>query len=191
MGKIVVSTNASLDGVVQDPDGKEGWALGGWFDRSIGEDREPWAKQFFEEALGTDALLLGRKSAEWFGTRWVSRTGPWAEKLNGMPKYVVSSSQRPAPWSQATLLTGDLSTEIPKLKREVPGMIAVYASYQLVEALMAQNLVDELRLVVFPVVVGAGTRLFGEKAGANPLRLAGARTLGRGLLSLTYTSARS
>lgn len=190
MGKIVISTNASLDGVVQDPDGKEGWALGGWFDRSLGEDREPWARLFFEEALRTEALLLGRKSAEWFGTRWASRSGPWAERLNALPKYVVSTSTTTAPWSHATLLAGDLVGNITRLKREIAGEIAIYASYQLVDTLMAHDLVDEVRLVVFPVVVGAGKRLFGEHAGHNPLRLVEARPLGRGLVSLNYRSAR-
>ncbi len=188
MGKIIVSTNSSLDGVVQDPDGKEGWALGGWFDRSIGEDREPWAKQFFDEAMSTNALLLGRRSAAWFGSRWVERTGPWADRLNALPKFIVSSSTKAAPWTNAKLVTGDIAAEVAKVKRETPGEIAVYASYQLLDTLMAHDLVDEIRLVVFPVVVGAGTRLFGEKAGANPLRFASAKRLGKGLLSLTYTS---
>ena len=190
MGKIVISTNSSLDGVVQDPDGKEGSAPGGWFDRSIGEDREPWARSFFEQAMSTDALLLGRRSAEWFAARWASRTGPWAERLNALPKYVVSSTATAAPWTNAALLTGDLPGNIAKLKREIPGEIAVYASYQLLHALMTHDLVDELRLVVFPIVVGTGTRLFGENAGANPLHLAGASPLGKGLLSLTYRSPR-
>jgi len=190
MGKIVVSTNSSLDGVVQDPDGKEGWARGGWFDRSLGEDREIWAQRFFDEAMRTDALLLGRTSAAWFGTRWATRTGPWAERLNALPKYVVSTSRTAAPWSNATLVTGDLVANIARLKQEIRGEIAVYASYRLLHALMANDLVDEVRLVVFPVVVGAGLRLFGEDAGHNPLRLVEARALGHGLVSLTYTSAR-
>lgn len=190
MGKIIVSTNSSLDGVVQDPDGKEGWALGGWFERSVGEDREVWARLFFEEAMHTDALLLGRRSAEWFGSRWASRTGPWAERLNALPKYVVCSRATVAPWTNGSVLSGDLSENVAKLKREIRGEIVVYASYQLLQELMARDLVDELRLVVFPVVVGSGARLFGEKAGANPLGLVEAKPLGKGLLSLIYRSPR-
>ena len=92
MGKIVISTNVSLDGVVQDPDGQEGFRLGGWFGRFGGADLEPWGKVMLEEALGTEALLLGRRTDEWFGTRWIDRPGEWADRLNSLPKYVVSST---------------------------------------------------------------------------------------------------
>jgi dihydrofolate reductase len=190
MGKIVVSTNASLDGVVQDPDGKEGWPLGGWFSRSAGKDLEPWGKMFFDEAMRTEALLLGRRSEAWFGSRWASRTGAWADRLNGLPKYVVSATLDQPMWTNATVLKGDVVSAVTKLKREVRGEIAVYASYQLVRTLMEHDLVDELRLVVFPVVVGAGERLFGEHGGKNPLRLVASRTLGEGLVWLTYASTR-
>jgi dihydrofolate reductase len=190
MGKIVVSTNASLDGVVQDPDGKEGWPLGGWFSRSGGKDLEPWGKMFFDEAMRTEALLLGRRSEAWFGSRWASRTGEWADRLNRLPKYVVSSTLDQPMWTNTTVLKGDVVSAVTKLKREVRGEIAVYASYQLVRTLMAHDLVDELRLAVFPVVVGAGERLFGEHGGNNPLRLVASRTLGEGLVWLTYASAR-
>jgi dihydrofolate reductase len=190
MGKIVIATNSSLDGVVQDPDGKEGWALGGWLDNAFGKDRDVWAKFFVAEAMRSEALLLGRRSDAWFGSRWVSRTGEWADQLNRLPKYVVSSTISKTTWTNGTVVKGDLVHAITRLKREVRGEIAVYASDQLVRTLMEHDLVDEIRLVVFPVVVGAGARLFGEHGGKHPLRLVDARPLGEGLASLSYASAR-
>jgi hypothetical protein len=114
----VISTNLSLDGVVQDPDGKDGFQRGGWFVQSGGKDLEAWAKVFFEEALHADALLLGRRSDEWFAARWVSRCGEWADRLNRLPKYVVSSSLERARWSNGTVLRGDAMAAVTKLKRE-------------------------------------------------------------------------
>ena len=163
MGKIVISTNVSLDGVVQDPDGKEGSALGGWFTRSGGRDLEQWAKIEFEEALRAEALLLGRRSDAWFAARWgASRPGEWAERLRGLPKYVVSSTIDEPHWSNATVVRGNVLEEVSRLRQELDGDIVVYASYQLGRMLIENDLVDELRLFVFPVVVGAGERLFGE-----------------------------
>ena len=156
MGKIVITTNISLDGVVEDPDGQEGFTLGGWFGQFGGKDLEGWAKVETEEALGADALLLGRRSDEWFATRWLSRSGEWADKLNSMPKFVVSSTLKDAKWSNATIIKGDVVSEVSKLKQEISGEILVYASYQLVHTLIEHDLVDELRLVIFPVVLGAG-----------------------------------
>jgi dihydrofolate reductase len=189
MGKIVISTNTSIDGVVQDPDGKEGFRHGGWFLKSGGDDLKEWGSIMFEEALGTEALLLGRRSDEWFATRWASRTDEWANRLNSLPKYVVSSTLQEPKWSNATLLRGDVVTEVSKLKRELSGDIVVYASYQLGRALMEHDLVDELRLVVHPVVLGAGERLFGETSDNKPMRLVGAQTIGDGLAFLTYRRA--
>jgi dihydrofolate reductase len=154
MGKIVITTNASLDGVVQDPDGQEGFRLGGWFGQFGGKDLEEWAKLETDEALGAEALLLGRRSDEWFASRWATRTGAWADQLNSLPKYVVSSTLEDARWSNATVLKGDVVDEVSKLKQEVDGEILVYASYQLARTLIEHDLVDELRLVVFPVVLG-------------------------------------
>jgi dihydrofolate reductase len=193
MGTIVISTNASLDGVVQDPDGKEGSRLGGWFGRFGGEDLDAWTKVETEEALGAAALLLGRRSDAWFAERWLARTGEWADRLNALAKYVVSSTLDEARWSNATVLGGDVVTEVAKLKQEVDGEILVYASYQLGRTLLEHDLVDELRVVVFPVVLGAGERLFGETGetgNPKPLRLAHARPLGDSLVSLTYTVVR-
>jgi dihydrofolate reductase len=190
MGKIVISTNVSLDGVVQDPDGKEGFRLGGWFGEFGGKDLEEWAKVSLGEALGTDALLLGRRSDEWFAARWAGRSGEWADRLNGMPKYVVSSTSDEPRWGNATVLTGEVTAEAAKLKQELAGDIVVYASYQLGRTLIEHDLVDELRLVVFPVVLGAGQRLFGETSDKKPIRLADTKTIGDGLAFLTYEMVR-
>jgi dihydrofolate reductase len=190
MGKIVISTNVSLDGVVQDPDGQEGFKLGGWFGQFGGKDLEAWAKVLFDEAQGAEALLLGRRSDEWFGTRWSSRTGEWADRLNSLPKYVVSSTLEHPRWNNSTVLRGDVVTEVSKLKQEQDGEILVYASYQLGRTLIEHDLVDELRLFVFPVVLGAGERLFGETSDKKGLRLVGTRTVGDGLTFLTYEIVR-
>ena len=190
MGKIVITTNISLDGVVQDPDGQEGFRLGGWFGQFGGKDLEAWAKVETEEALGAEALLLGRRSDEWFATRWQSRGGEWADKLNRLPKYVVSGTLKDPRWSNSTVLTGDVVSEVTKLKQQVSGEILVYASYQLVHALIEHDLADELRLVIFPVVLGAGQRLFGETSAAKPLRLVDTTTIGHGLAFVTYEIVR-
>jgi dihydrofolate reductase len=190
MGKIVITTNVSLDGVVQDPDGQEGFRLGGWFGQFGGKDLEEWAKVETDEALGAEALLLGRRSDEWFASRWSSRSGEWADKLNSMPKYVVSSTLEHPRWGNATVLKGDVVAEVSKLKQESDGEILIYASYQLARTLLEHDLVDELRLVVFPVVLGAGERLFGETNDKKPLRLLSTRTIGDGLAFLTYQPVR-
>jgi dihydrofolate reductase len=190
MGKIVISTNVSLDGVVQDPDGKEGFTRGGWFGHFGGKDLEQWAEVEFEEAQRTEALLLGRRADEWFAERWLDRSGDWADRLNSLPKYVVSSTLQHPRWSNATILKGDVVDEVSKLKHEVDGEIVVYASSQLARTLIETDLVDELRLFVFPVVIGAGERLFGETSDSKPMRLVDSRTIGDGLALLTYEVAR-
>jgi dihydrofolate reductase len=191
MGKIVITTNASLDGVVQDPDGEEGFKLGGWFGQFGGKDLEQWAEVETDEALRAEALLLGRRSEEWFATRWASRTGEWADRLNSMPKYVVSSTLQEPRWGNSTILKGDVVDEVSKLKQKIAGEILVYASYQLEHALIEHDLVDELRLVVFPVVLGAGERLFGPTGDKKPMRLVSAQTIGDGLAFLTYQPVRN
>jgi len=190
MGKIVISTNVSLDGVVQDPDGAEGFTLGGWFLQYGGEDLEAWGKVEYAEALRTAALLLGRRSDEWFGARWASRPGEWADRLNSLPKYVVSSTLEDPRWTNVTVLKGDVVEEVTRLKQELVGDIVVYASYQLGRTLIEHDLVDELRLFVFPVVLGAGERLFGETSDKKPIRLVDSRTVGDGLIFLTYEIVR-
>jgi len=186
MGKIVISTNVSLDGVVQDPDGGEGFGRGGWFVKHGGKDLEEWAKVETEEALGAEALLLGRRSDEWFATRWQSRGGEWADKLNSMPKFVVSSTLEDSKWSNSTIIGGDVVREVSMLKQKIHGEILVYASYQLVHTLIEHDLVDELRLVIFPVVLGAGKRLFGTTSDKKSMRLVDVATIGDGLTFVTY-----
>jgi len=190
MGKIVITTNMSLDGVVQDPDGAEGFSRGGWFVQAGGKDLEEWGKIEYAEALSSSALLLGRRSDEWFGTRWAARPGEFADRLNSLPKYVVSATLRDPRWTNVTVLKGDVTDEVTRLKRELDGDVVVYASYQLERALIEHGLVDELRLFVFPVVVGAGERLFGQTTAMKPFRLAGSRTVGDGLVLLTYEAVR-
>jgi dihydrofolate reductase len=188
MGTIVMSgpQNVSLDGVIQDPDGKEGTRLGGWFVQFGGKDLEAWNKVALDEALGAEAWLLGRRSYEFFGARWRPRSGELADRLNNMPKYVVSSTLEHPDWNNSTVLRGDVVTEVSKLKQELDGEIVVPASYQLGRTLIDHDLVDELRLVVFPVVLGAGERLFGETRDKKPMRLVSNQTIGDGLALLTY-----
>jgi dihydrofolate reductase len=188
MGKIVMSgpQNMSLDGVVQDPDGAEGFRLGGWFVESGGKDLEAWNQLALEEALRAEAWLLGRRSYEFFGTRWRPRTGELADRINNMPKYVVSSTITAREWNNSTVLTGEPVAEVTNLKQALDGEIILPASYQLGRTLIEHDLVDELRLVVFPVALGAGERLFGEMTDKKPMRLINTRTVGDGLILLTY-----
>ncbi len=188
MGRIVMSgpQNASLDGVVQDPDGAEGFTLGGWFVQYGGKDLEAWNKIALEDALGGEAWLLGRRSYEFFGSRWRPRSSELADRLNSMPKYVVSSTLEHPDWNNSRVLTGDVVTEVSKLKQDLDGEIVVPASYQLGRTLIEHDLVDELRLVVFPVVLGSGERLFGATSDSRPLRLVNTQTIGDGLAFLTY-----
>ena len=190
MGKIVVSENVTLDGVVQDPTGEEGFRYGGWFAQIGDKDREGWAKVGFDEALGAEAFLLGRRSYEFLAARWPSRTGEWADRLNSMPKYVVSSTLVDPAWNNSTVLTGDVVNEVSKLRQELDGEIVVAASGQLVHTLVEHDLVDQLRLMVYPVVLGAGKRLFGETSDKKPMRLVDTRTVGDGLVFITYEVVR-
>jgi dihydrofolate reductase len=191
MGKIVVSQNVSLDGVVEDPTGEEGFRHGGWFEQFMGEDRAAWAEVEFREARRAEALLLGRRSDAYFGPRWSSATGEWADRLNSLPKYVVSSTLEHPAWTNSTVLKGDVLSEVSALKQQLDGDIVVAGSFQLVHALIEHDLVDELRLKVFPVVLGAGERLFGETSNKTPLRLIGTKPIGDGLVYLTYEPARA
>jgi len=195
VGKIIISQNVSLDGVVQDPTGEEGFRHGGWFREYGGPDLEPWGKVEYEEALAADAMLLGRRSDEYFATIWLARSGEWADRLNSMPKYVVSSTLDEPRWSNSAgfkgaVLNGDVVSEVSKLKQQLDGDIVVYASARLVHTLMDHDLVDEVRLTMFPVVLGAGERLFGETSDKTPMHLTGVRTLGEGLAYLTYERVR-
>jgi dihydrofolate reductase len=188
MGKIVVSENVTLDGVIQDPAGDEGFRVGGWV--GLIKDSPQLGKLALDEALATEALLLGRRSYEWFAARWPSRNGELADRLNSLPKYVVSSSLEHRAWNNSTVLKGDVLDEVSKLKQELNGEIVVPASFQLVHTLMEHDLVDELRLKVFPVVLGAGERLFGVTSDSKPMRLLDTQTVEGDVAFLTYERAR-
>jgi len=190
MGKIIVSQNVTIDGVVQDPIGNEGFRHGGWFHQIGEKNLEAWATVEYEEALAAEALLLGRRSDEFFGKRWNSRSGAWADRLRSMPKFVVSSTIEHPVWKNSTVLKGDVVNEVSRLKEKINGEIVVYASGQLVRTLLEHDLVDELRLFICPFVLGAGNRLFGETSDKKPMRLLGARTVGDGLILLTYEPVR-
>jgi dihydrofolate reductase len=190
MGRIVISENVTLDGVVEDPTGEEGFRHGGWFTQAAEQEFAEWAKVEFDEALGAEALLLGRRSDEYFGPRWAGRTGDWADRLNSLPKYVVSSTLVDPHWANSTVLEGDVVEAVGKLKRELDGEIIVYASRQLVHTLMEHDLVDEVRLMVFPFVLGSGERLFGQTIEKKSMRLVGTRAVGQTLAHLRYEVVR-
>jgi dihydrofolate reductase len=188
MGKIVISENVTLDGVIQDPAGDEGFRLGGWV--GLIKDRPELGKLALDEALGTEALLLGRRSYEWLAARWPSRSGELADRLNSLPKYVVSSTLEDPDWNNSTVLEGDAVDAVSELKQEFNGEIVVPGSFQLLRTLMEHDLVDELRLKIFPVVLGAGERLFGETSDAKPMRLVDTQILGDGITFLAYELVR-
>jgi dihydrofolate reductase len=184
MGKIVISDNVTLDGVVEDPSGDEGFRFGGWVGHIA--DHKELAQAALDEALGAGAWLLGRRSYEFFGSRWQHRSGALADRLNALPKYVVSSTLRDPDWNNTTVLTGDVVGEVAKLRERVAGEVVVPASFQLSRTLLEHDLVDEIRLMVFPVVLGAGMRLFGETSDSKPMRLVSIRTVDDEIASLTY-----
>src|SRR5262245_29518696 len=189
MGTIVVSSNVSLDGVIQDPAGDEGFARGGWV--GLIKDHPGAGKLALDDALGAQALLLGRRSYEWMAGRWPSRGGDLADRLNAMPKFVVSSTLDAPEWNESTVLRGDAVTEVSKLKRELTGEILVVASFQLVRTLLEHDLVDELRLKIYPVVLGAGERLFGETGDTKPMRLVDIQTIDGDVAFLIYQPMRA
>jgi len=190
MGKIVISDNISIDGVDQDPTGEEGFRHGGWFAQVGDKDREGFAKVALDEALRAEAFLLGRRRYEFLAARWPSRSGELADRLNSLPKYIVSSTLVDPDWNNSTVLKGDVVTEVSKLKQELDGDIVVPGSRQHVRTLMEHDLVDELRLLVYPVVLGAGERLFDETSDKKPMRLLDTRTVGDNLAYLTYELVR-
>jgi dihydrofolate reductase len=184
MASIVVSENVSVDGVGQDPTGEEGFARGGWFGHIT--DHPGVGQLALDDALGAGALLLGRRSYEFFASRWPTRRGELADRLNGMPKYVVSSSPATPEWSHTTALTGDIARKVAGLRRELDGDILVLASFQLVHTLVEHDLVDELRLKVFPTVLGAGAKLFGDGQRSLALALAESRPVDTDVLYVRY-----
>jgi dihydrofolate reductase len=183
MGRIVVTEFVSLDGVMEDPGGAENFKYGGWtfeFDRGEGD------KFKLDETMQTEALLLGRVTYEGFAAAWPSREGEFADKFNTMPKYVVSSTLRDPSWENTTVLDGDVAPAVSKLREETEGDVVVHGSGQLVQTLLEHDLVDELRLMVFPVMLGAGRRLFGDTSDKKPLELVEARTVGDGITIMIY-----
>ena len=186
MAKIIVSDNVTLDGVVQDPTGEEGFRHGGWFTQVSDNDREAFAKAALDEAMAADAFLLGRRTYEFLASRWPTRTGALADRLNSFAKYVVSSTLQNPEWNNTTVLRGDAATEVAKLKHEQQGEIVVPASFRLVHTLIEHDLVDELRLMVYPFILGAGRRVIDETHDKLSLRLVENRTRGDDLTYVTY-----
>jgi dihydrofolate reductase len=187
VGKIIVSQFVSVDGVMEDPGGSEGWDRGGW---AFQFDRGPEGDKFkLDEVMESDALLLGRVTYQGFAEAWPSRTGEFADKFNNMPKYVVSTSLEEAEWNNSTLINGDVADEVATLRQQPGGDILVNGSAQLVQTLAEHDLVDEYRLMVFPVVLGSGKRLFSETSKAIALKVMDSKPAGECLI-LTYEPAR-
>ena len=180
MGKVVVSQFISLDGVIEDPGGAEEFDRGGW---AFKFDRGPEGDKFkLDEVMASEVLLLGRVTYEGFAEAWPSRSGDFADKINGMPKYVVSATLKDPEWNNSTVIGGDVAEAVARLRQDVDGDILVNGSVQLVQTLMEHDLVDEYRLMVFPTILGAGKRLFGETSHAAALRLVDAKPAGETLI---------
>jgi dihydrofolate reductase len=186
MAKLVVSENVCLDGGVQDPIGEDGYDRGGWFTQLTPEDYEAWGKVEHDEALGADALLLGRRTDHFFARGWNTREGAWADRLRSLPKYVVSSTVNEAKWIGGTVLRGDLTEEVVRLKEQYERDVVVYGSAQLVRTLLDHGLVDEVRLTVHPFVLGDGEHLFDGLAARRSLRVVSTGTIGTNLVHLVY-----
>jgi dihydrofolate reductase len=187
VGRIVVTEFVSLDGVMEDPGGAEDFDYGGWsFEYSRGEEGDRFK---LDETMSSEALLLGRVTFRGFADAWPSREGEFADKFNTMPKYVVSSTLDEPGWTNATVLKGDVVEEVSRLREEQDGDIVVHGSGQLAQTLLDHDLVDELRLMVFPVVLGKGKRFFGGTSDKKPLRLVDSKVVGDGVAILTYRPA--
>ena len=184
MGRIVVTEFASLDGVIEDPGGAEDFKHAGW---SFEIDRGEEVNEFkLDELDNSQALLLGRTTYEGFAAAWPEREGDFADRMNGLPKYVVSSTLTDPTWANTTVLDGDAIAAVGKLKEQVDGDILVAGSNQLVHALLGADLVDELRLMVFPLVLGSGKRLYAEQPNSAAFHLAESAVIGDGVLTLVY-----
>jgi dihydrofolate reductase len=186
MGKVVVSQFISLDGVVEDPGGAEGFDRGGWA-FNLGPEG---GKFKLDEVMASEALLLGRVTYEGFAEAWPSRSGDFADKFNGMPKYVVSRTLKDPEWNNSTVIGGDVAEAVAELKRDFDGDILVNGSVRLVQTLMEHDLIDEYRLMVFPTILGAGKRLFGETGDAAALRLVEAKPADETLILIYEPSAK-
>jgi dihydrofolate reductase len=188
MGRIVITEFVSLDGVMEAPGGGEDYEHAGWtFEINRGADGDKFK---LDETFASEALLLGRVTYEGFAAAWPSVENEFADKFNSMPKYVVSSTLQTAEWNNSTVLSGDVVEEVSKLKQEHDGDIVVHGSARLAQALIEHDLVDELRLMVFPVVLGSGKRLFGDMSDKKPLRLTDSKTVGDGVAILIYEPVR-
>ena len=186
MAKIIITEFVSLDGVMEAPGGGEDFKYGGW---TFEIDRGEGDKFKLDETMESDALLLGRKTYEGFAAAWPSREGDFADKFNNMPKYVVSRTLKDPEWTNTTVLSGDLSESVTKLKEQYSGDIVVHGSVSLAHSLIEEDLVDELRLMVFPVILGQGKRLFGETSDKKSLKLVESKTVGDGVTILVYRPA--
>jgi dihydrofolate reductase len=187
MGRIVVTEFMSLDGVVEDPGGAEDYEHGGWaFEFARGDEGDAFK---VEETRNAGAMLLGRVTYEGFAEAWPSREGDFADMFNSMPKYVVSATLKDPEWTNTTVLDGDLAQAVARVRDATEGDVVVHGSAQLAQALIERDLVDELRLMVFPVVLGTGKRLFGDPGAKKKLRLSGSQAVGDGVLILTYVPA--
>ncbi|HTD57375.1 MAG TPA: dihydrofolate reductase family protein [Solirubrobacteraceae bacterium] len=187
MGRIVVTEFVSLDGVMEGPGGGEGFEHAGWtFEIERGAEGDKFK---LDEALDAEGLLLGRVTYEGFANAWPSMEGSFADKFNGMPKYVVSSTLKNPEWNNSTVIDGDLVEELSKLREGCDGDLVVHGSAQLAQALVENDLIDELRLMVFPVVLGKGKRLFGETSAKKSLELIDSKIVGDGVAILVYKPA--
>jgi dihydrofolate reductase len=184
MGRVVVTEFVSLDGIMEDPGGAEDFKYGGWaFEFSRGDEGEQFK---LDETRESEALLLGRVTYEGFAQAWPTRTGEFADLFNNMPKYVVSSTLEQPAWTNTTVLSGDVAEEVTNLKEKLDGNIVVHGSAQLAQFLLENDLVDELRLMIFPVVLGTGEKFFGSTSNKKPLQLADVRTVGDGVAIMIY-----
>jgi dihydrofolate reductase len=187
MGRIVVTEYISVDGVVEAPSGTENFERIGWTDAF---SRGPEGDKFkLDETMASDALLFGRVTYDTFAPVWPHFEGEIADKFNAMPKYVISATLEDPEWNNTIVLRGDVVDEVSALKQQHDGDIAVHGSPQLAQTLIEHDLVDALHLQVYPVIVGAGKRLFGETSNTKRLRLVEARTVGDGVHILIYERA--
>jgi dihydrofolate reductase len=189
VGRIVVTEYVSVDGVIEAPGGDEDYKHVGW---AFEFNRGPEGEKFkLDETLPAEALLLGRVTYEGFAKAWPSMEGEFADKFNSMPKYVVSSTLENPEWNNTTVLEGDPVEEVSRLRQSSDGDVVVHGSAQLVQTLLEHDLVDELRLMVYPVVLGTGKRLFGETSDKKRLRLTESKTVGDGITTFVYEPARA
>lgn len=184
MGRIVVSEFITMDGIMEDPGGSEGFSRGGW---AFHFDRGPAGDKFkVDELVAADTLLLGRVTYEGFAEAWPSRTGDFADKMNSMPKVVVSATLKEAGWNNSRVIRSNVVEELSRLRSAQGGDILVAGSAQLVHTLIENGLVDELRLMVFPVILGEGKRLFKQTSGETAMELIESQAVGSGVLTAIY-----